>query len=388
MPTDQVSDAHEQVSKSLIQLRTEITQAEEALNKVSRSRTLALALGIPLFVITLALLAASAEKIFQFAPKLNAILGFAGCILVLWLLAALIVVPFYYFLLHRNYVYARDMLIKLEDTEIARRLSTVEGRKQYFREQLFSLSRKAARVFFGDERRFDEASGWIKKAVNILDEAESAADLSIVQSYVNSLNELVTREEREQKDERYWQFAAVGTMLLYVVLLIVAALSTIRNQQVLGMPIFGVPLAVILWGAAGSLAAILYRFYTEQGRIRFAAEFRWLIARPVIGIIMGAVVYLALFSGLVLLVSKGGFSTGTGANVAESAGQSEVVWIIAFLAGFSDKVYLGVIDLLVARTVRTEEVNSNTVITEKERIPDLSSSREEPKGVEKGNTTE
>lgn len=60
------------------------------------------------------------------------------------------------------------MLIKLEGTEISGRLSTVEGRKQYFREQLFSLSSKAASVFFGDERRFDEASEWSKKAGNIL----------------------------------------------------------------------------------------------------------------------------------------------------------------------------------------------------------------------------
>jgi hypothetical protein len=167
MPTDQVSDAQNQVSKSLMQLRIEITHAQEGLNKISKNRTLALALGIPLFVVTLTLLAAYAEKIFQFTPKLSAILGFAGCILVLWLLATLIFVPFY-FLLHRNYVYARNVLIKMEETEIARRLSTVEGRKQYFHEQLFSLSSKAARVFFGDERRFDEASECSKKAGNIL----------------------------------------------------------------------------------------------------------------------------------------------------------------------------------------------------------------------------
>ena len=38
---------------------------------------------------------------------------------------------------------------------------------------------------------------------------------------------------------------------------------------------------------------------------------------------------------------------------------------------------IGVIDLLVARTVRSEEVDSNTVVTEKERIPDASEGREE-----------
>jgi hypothetical protein len=49
---------------------------------------------------------------------------------------------------------------------------------------------------------------------------------------------------------------------------------------------------------------------------------------------------------------------------------NEAFCIVAFLAGFSDKFYLGVIDLLVARTVKSEEVVQNIVVTQKERIPD------------------
>jgi len=84
-------------------------------------------------------------------------------------------------------------------------------------------------------------------------------------------------------------------MVIYVAGLAVSA-SRI-NFQTSPLQLFGVPVGVILWGAAGSLAAILYRFYTEQGRIRFATEFRWLIARPIIGIIMGGVVFIALNLG-------------------------------------------------------------------------------------------
>jgi hypothetical protein len=366
--------------EDLQRLRQERTSAETQFEAIAARRTLARGFGIPVFVVVLAMLAGKNWLVFfTLAPDLLEPILPAGRILILWVTAALIVGPFYYFFIHKAYVQARDRLTKLEETEIAWRLSTVTGRRQYFREQLFRLTSKAASVFFGDEERFAEASAWAEKAGNALDNAAGTADLGIVQTNINSLSELVAREQAEQRDEKRWQFAAVVTMLLYVAILVSAAVWTSDDPNVLESRIIGVPLSVILWGAAGSLGAILYRFYTEQGRIRFAAEFRWLVARPVIGIIMGAVVYLALASGLMLLVPDGAARVET-ANTAW-AGRKEAFWIIAFLAGFSDKFYLGVIDLLVARTVSTKEINGNTVITKTERVPDASGEHkpEEPK---------
>jgi hypothetical protein len=393
MPTDQFPEvSNEQLSKSPPGARSKIEYAEEVLHRASRNRTLALGLGIPLFVMTLALLAAYESHIFRLTPNLGQVAGLGGRILLLWLLAALMSAPVYYFIFHKNYVHANDVLAKLEQAETAMLLSTDEGRRQHFSLELQRLRDKAALLFYDDERRVKEAYGWVNKAEKVLEGKEGDIDLSSVRSCINSLNELVTREEREQKDERYWQYAAVLTMFVYVALLVAAALYTIRHPNDLGMLILGVPLSVVLWGATGSLAAILFRFYTEKGLIRFASEFRWLIARPVIGIIMGAVVFLAFYSGLMLMGSEGGYPSA-GENTGQSAGpvgtlgaaadamartsQRKVFWVIAFLAGFSDKFYVGVIDLLVARTVRSEEVDSNTVVTEKERIPDASEEREE-----------
>ncbi|MGB5595592.1 MAG: hypothetical protein WBM62_16370, partial [Crocosphaera sp.] len=62
------------------------------------------------------------------------------------------------------------------------------------------------------------------------------------------------------------------------------------------LPIIDIPVWVIFWGALGSLSAILYHFYTENKRVKFSKEFRWLIARPIIGIVMSAVAYLAVQS--------------------------------------------------------------------------------------------
>lgn len=347
--------------EELARLHANIGEAEKKFKAAADRHTAALAFGIPALVLSFVLLALCQHQLFGQAPGLPPI-GFFWRIMILWTVAALIAAPIYYFVFRKGYSTAKEALLREQQLYIGMRLSTQSGRIQFFHEELFRLSSKATQVFYGDEKRFTLASKWAAKASNVLDGTDTTSALSSVQSYLNSLNELVSREEREQKEETLWQKWAIAVMFLYVGGLVISALLTNKNPELLAAEVFGVPLSVILWGAAGSLAAILYRFYTEQGQIRFAAEFRWLIARPIIGIIMGAVVYLALVSGLILV------STNDPADVAGE--RMKVFWIISFLAGFSDKFYLGVIDLLVARTVSSKEIDSNTVITQKERIPE------------------
>ena len=352
----------------------EARTAEAEVQKLVSVRAAWLAAGLPYLIIGLALLAAFESKIFRLIE------GTSGLhierpllrILVLWFLAIAVVTPFYHFSIQSRINRAKLRLREIEEALEVSRLATVKGRISFYRERLFRLTARTARTFFFDPDRYEEAATLRTKAGNALDAvvtAVSTTGLSDVETYLNALDELIYREEREQKEQRYWQYAAVFVMFLYIAGLVVAVTSTDAAKSNTPTPIFGVPLSVLLWGAAGSLAAILYRFYTEQGRIRFASEFRWLIARPMIGIIMGAVVYLALISGLVLLGTVNN-APAQPTDGALQVGRIEVYWVVAFLAGFSDKFYLGVIDLLVARTVKSEEIKANKIITEKERIPE------------------
>lgn len=360
----------------LSSLRDGVKQAEARFDEVSDTHTRALALGIPALVVSFVLLAAKQEKLFAMAPSLPET-GFYWRVAILWTVALMVAAPLYYFLFRRSYAKAKEMVDRAREQYFSVRSATEAGRAQYLREELFRLTSKVSVVFYGDQDRLGQASKFAEKAGAILHDADKAASLSAAQSYINSLNELVTREEREQADEDLWQKWAIAVMFLYVAIIVAAALLTNRQPELLKAAAFGVPLSVILWGAAGSLAAILYRFYKENGQgrqIRFTVEFRWLIARPIIGVIMGAVVYLALISGLVLISTSGGAPADPAVS-AEGAITSpgvrmEAFWIIAFLAGFSDKFYLGVIDLLVARTVSTKEPDSNTIVEEKKRIPE------------------
>lgn len=287
-------------------------------------------------------------------------------ILILWVPLVAIFGIYFYFTQAKIHQ-AKVTLVGAEE-ELARKLtSTSKGRLSYYRGKLAKLTSITVKIFFFDEERFAKAESLRTKAINALDTVATnitMAGLSDVETYLTTLEEIVNREERELKEQRAWQLLAIAIMCLYIGLLVLCVIL-LKDQLI---PILNVPLAVIVWGAAGSLAAILYRFYTEQGRIRFSSEFRWLIARPIIGIIMGAVVYLALVSGLILLGATPNTSSSPEGALPNS--RFEVYSVIAFLAGFSDKFYLGVIDLLVARTVRTEEVNQNVVITEKQRVPE------------------
>jgi len=365
---DPIDPQTESKPEELASHQVKITDAEKKFKAAADRHTAALAFGIPGLVLSFVLLATCQHHLFGQASSLPPV-TFFWRIMILWTVATLIAAPIYYFVFRKGYSTAKDALLNEQQLYKGTRLSTQSGRIQFFREELFRLSSKATQVFYGDEKRFTLASRWAAKAGNVLDGTDTTAALSSVQSYLNSLDELVSREEREQNEETRWQKWAIAVMFLYVGGLVISALLTNKNPKLLEAEVFGVPLSVILWGAAGSLAAILYRFYTEQGQIRFAAEFRWLIARPIIGIIMGAVVYLALVSGLILV------SPSEPAGVAGE--RMKVFWIISFLAGFSDKFYLGVIDLLVARTVSSKEIDSNTVITQKERIPEPASEDEQ-----------
>jgi hypothetical protein len=293
-------------------------------------------------------------------------------ILIIWTILIGIFTMVYYSLSQSPLNQVKRELNGLEDRLRVIVSETVQGRISYLRGELFNLTAKTAKAFFDNNERYEQASIWRTLASDALDSVQTVATtthLSNVQTYLNSLNELINREIKEQKEQRYWQIAAIFIIVLYTAGLLSVIFYTDVTKSNTPTPIFGVPLSVIMWGAAGSLAAILYRFYTEQGRIRFASEFRWLIARPIIGIIMGAVVYLAVISGLALLGATTSSNNGT---IPAQESRIEVYWVIAFLAGFSDKFYLGVIDLLVARTIRSEDIDNNRIITEKERTQKVS----------------
>ena len=315
-----------------------------------RSRILAWWLPVLLGVMVLLLFASALVSRYMPHPFNN-----FPSFLTTWTLTLIIAFPVYYYWLAGPIRAAKNELRRLEGEILNKQLTTFRGRRLFFQEELRRLTNASAKVFFEEENRYEQAAKWRQMAGDALE--KKVVDLNEVQFSLNSLNEIILLEKKEKWEQRVWEYIAVFIMLVYVVGLVTAVslMDAARSNE--PTPIFGIPLSIIMWGAAGSLAAILYRFYTEKGRIKLAREVRWLIARPIIGIIMGAVVYLALISGLILVGASP--NTANTMTVAGPVGRLEVYWVVAFLAGFSDKFYIGIIELLVAKTVNKRDEPEN-----------------------------
>jgi hypothetical protein len=98
--------------------------------------------------------------------------------------------------------------------------------------------------------------------------------------------------------------------------------------------IMGIPLPIMVWSFLGSMTSMLLR----AGQLPFshtAEALRWLLFRPIVGMVMGVLTYLMVTAGL--LVFAGTSQTQT----------PELLWIIAFIGSFSDTLSITLLQKIV-----------------------------------------
>ena len=105
-------------------------------------------------------------------------------------------------------------------------------------------------------------------------------------------------------------------------------------------PVLGIPWCVLFWSFVGSFAAILYRF-TNAGDQELEDPLRWLFSRPLTGVVMGSITYLVIEAGFLTL--------GSDPGGAATLGKNDVMLLVAFLAGFSDRFADSLLQSLVGR---------------------------------------
>ncbi|WP_445637317.1 hypothetical protein NSTC745_02406 [Nostoc sp. DSM 114161] len=104
----------------------------------------------------------------------------------------------------------------------------------------------------------------------------------------------------------------------------------------------GIPWPVVIWSLIGSFAAMIYRF-NRQPIYDFTDAIKWMLTRPTQGVVLGSAFYLVLASGLFLLT--GGASGSTSSGVGKVT--TEIILVLSFLVGFSDKFADSVFNALV-----------------------------------------
>jgi len=154
-------------------------------------------------------------------------------------------------------------------------------------------------------------------------------DYVTAKEHHSNLVELRERIEALKELEDKAKIKTGKAVILFILFSILALTLILYILNWLGLadakvPALGIPYAVISWSVIGSIAAMLYQFLNQP--VSELETYKWLVARPIQGIIMGSFLYLIVAGGLVILANQ------TDLNI-----RPEMAAAIGFLGGFSDR---------------------------------------------------
>jgi len=148
------------------------------------------------------------------------------------------------------------------------------------------------------------------------------------------VEELVQEDCRRRRWTVVFVLSYIGCVMLLTTLAAIHWYSQLPPVDAklsdLRLPIIKVPWPVCFWSLIGSFASMIHRF-NKTPVSNFGDAVKWLLTRPVQGLVLGGAFYLTVSSGL-LLLSGAGSPAGTGSPMAD-----DVVLVMAFLVGFSDR---------------------------------------------------
>jgi hypothetical protein len=134
---------------------------------------------------------------------------------------------------------------------------------------------------------------------------------------------------------RWYGLAVVG-FVAAAVLIAAAASAWLHFDYMASTPILVVPVAVLFWSFLGAVCATLYNFNIHPSS-ESSNFVKWLVTRPIVGLVFGAVTYFVLDSGLMAVRTNG----------ASESGSSSAILVLCFLAAFSDRLALVIFRALI-----------------------------------------
>ncbi|AFY45210.1 hypothetical protein [Nostoc sp. PCC 7107] len=174
--------------------------------------------------------------------------------------------------------------------------------------------------------------------------------------------ETLARKDKERKNKIVkWISLYIVGLIAFALIVLIAIFSYKRNEftswcgdslSTCIVPIIKVPFQVIIWSFIGSFAATLYRF-NRQSIYQFSDLIKWMFTRHVQGVVLGSVFYLVIVSGISIL--SGNIENSTGREVKSD----ELILILSFLIGFSDRFVDSVFNTLIDRYSPSRTNGSN-----------------------------
>ena len=148
-----------------------------------------------------------------------------------------------------------------------------------------------------------------------------------------------------EESQPVWIILTYGVILGLVLLVITIAVWN-RPDPIVAY----VPVPILEWSFAGGMVAVINRLANPRPLSRNHL-YRWMIARPIIGIFMGGVIYFIALAGAIL----------TKAPLTENGQLQQNLWLnaIAFVAAFNDRFADGVIRRMTSMLAPEPEKDNN-----------------------------
>lgn len=166
------------------------------------------------------------------------------------------------------------------------------------------------------------------------------------------MEELFVQDQR--KRQRTVRWATIYIVLVAIITLLIPTLEAIFPGLLKSIfpgllkanlpvsfnhfiPVLNIPLPVVIWSFIGSFAAMIHRF-NRNSVYYFNDLVKWMLTRHVQGVILSSAFYLILISGLFLI---------SGDGQPPNSIKNEVILVLSFLIGFSDRFVDSVFDTLI-----------------------------------------
>ena len=191
-------------------------------------------------------------------------------------------------------------------------------------------------------------------------EATTQRTLDLVQINADQIKAHLANERKGANDRNRARWIGVATSVICL-FGITAFLYHAQQTGFSGtnaLPVLGVPACVILWSCVGSFAAILYRFTNADDR-EIKDPLRWLFSRPLTGVVMGTITFLVIKAGLLAITPQSGAALST-----PGTAPNELMWLVAFLAGFSDRFSDGLLNTLMGNIAKAKPGELVGMVTE------------------------
>ena len=141
------------------------------------------------------------------------------------------------------------------------------------------------------------------------------------------------------EEKKFFWLTIIYVVVLLLIVGIVSALLWNKPDPI----IMYVPVPILEWAFVGSMIAVLYHLaYRKKVWDSNLGLYTWVIAKPIIGLVMGALVYFLALGGGKLLNAP-----------ADAFKGDQIHWLnaIAFIGGFSDELSIGLINRIVDQTL-------------------------------------